>query len=103
MEPPAKLSAGIPRRDLRQLLYGHGPERIGDLALQQGAPDLLPRLDEAAPPRFPLKGKDAQALGMRPGPEVGKMLQALEEAWRADDFATGRNELLAKLTDLSKN
>ncbi len=103
MEPPAKLSAGIPRPDLRQLLYDHGPERISDLALQQGAPDLLPRLDEAAPPPFPLKGKDALALGMRPGPEVGKILRALEEAWQADDFATGRDELLAKLTDWSKN
>lgn len=97
MAPPVKLSTDITRPALRQLLHDHGAERIADLALQQGAPELPRRIDEAMPPPFPLKGSDALALGMRPGPEVGEKLRALEEAWRADDFAASRDELLTKL------
>lgn len=97
MAPPANLSADITRPSLRQLLYDHGAEGIGDLALQQGLPELLPRIDEATPPPFPLKGSDALALGMRPGPNVGQKLRALEEAWRADDFVASRDQLLAEL------
>ncbi len=102
MQPPANLSADISRPALRQLLYDHGPERMGDLALQQGVPDLTARMDDATPPPFPLKGSDALALGMQPGPKVGEKLRALEEAWRADDFAASRDELLAELANLDK-
>jgi len=100
MAPPVQLSADITRPALRQLLHDHGAERIGDLALQQGLPELPPRIDEATPPPFPLKGSDALALGMRPGPEVGEKLRALEETWRADDFAASRDELLAMLKSM---
>ena len=103
MEPPANLSADISRPALRQLLYDHGPERIGDLALRQGVPNLIARINDATPPPFPLKGSDALALGMQPGPEVGERLRALEDAWRADDFAASRDELLAELANINQS
>ena len=97
MFPPAILSADIPRPALRQLLYDHGAEAITDLALQQGIKDLVPRIKEATPPLFPLKGSDALAIGMKPGPMVGEALRDLEAAWRADDFTAGRDDLLEQL------
>ncbi|MBT6587658.1 MAG: CCA tRNA nucleotidyltransferase [Rhodospirillaceae bacterium] len=97
MSPPLTLSATITRPALRQLLYEHGAEVMTDLALQQGLPDLAPRIVEATPPRFPLKGSDALALGMKPGPKMGEALRALEATWRADDFKASRDELLEKL------
>ncbi len=97
MAPPARLTATMDRATLRQLLYDHGVERISDLALQQGVPELLPRIQEAAPPPFPLTGRDALEIGMRPGPGVGEALRALEDAWQANDFAASRDELLAEL------
>ena len=100
IDPPAKLSPEIARPALRQLLYDHGANQISDLALQQGVPELLPRIDEATPPPFPLKGSDALALGMHAGPEIGNILRSLEDEWRANDFAASRDELLAALTDL---
>ena len=98
MDPPMTLSGDMERKVLRQLLHDHGFERIGDLAQQQGAADLLPRLRDAAPPPFPLSGRDAVALGMTPGPEVGRTLRQLEAEWRAGDFAASREQLLAELT-----
>lgn len=97
MAAPSQLTAAISRTALRQLLYDHGVEAINDLALQQGVPELLPRIQEAPPPPFPLTGRDALALGMQPGPAVGEALRALEDAWRANDFAASRDELLAEL------
>ncbi|NQV60831.1 MAG: CCA tRNA nucleotidyltransferase [Alphaproteobacteria bacterium] len=99
MAPPVQLTVMIARSDLRQLLYEHGAEQIGDLALQQGVPQLLPPIQEAAPPPFPLSGRDALAIGMPPGPGVGKALRALETEWRANDFAAGRDELIAALAE----
>ncbi|MDP7546517.1 MAG: CCA tRNA nucleotidyltransferase [Alphaproteobacteria bacterium] len=97
MAPPVQLAATIARPALRQLLYDHGSERISDLALQQGIPELLPSIQAAAPPPFPLSGRDAVAVGMKPGPGVGKALRALEAEWRANDFAADREQLLAEL------
>ena len=99
MAPPVEITAGMARTTLRQLLYDHGVEPIGDLALQQGLPELLIRIQEAAPPSFPLSGRNALAAGMRPGPGVGKALRALEAEWRASDFAASRDELLAALSE----
>lgn len=99
MAPPAQLTPSMARTALRQLLYDHGAERIDDLARQQGAAGLLPRLQDAAPPAFPLSGRDAVAAGMRPGPAVGQALRALEASWRANDFAATRQQLLAELAE----
>ena len=97
MAPPVRMTGTMARTTLRQLLYDHGVERISDLALQQGVPELLPSIPEAAPPPFPLTGRDALEIGMSPGPGVGAALRALEEEWRARDFAAGRDQLLAEL------
>ncbi|MBT3532513.1 MAG: CCA tRNA nucleotidyltransferase [Rhodospirillaceae bacterium] len=97
MTPPSGFSAALTRPALRQLLYDHGPDAIADLTRQQGAHDLLPRIAEATPPAFALTGRDAIALGMRPGPEVGKILRRLEQTWRDTDFAADREQLLASL------
>ncbi|SCZ43716.1 CCA tRNA nucleotidyltransferase [Afifella marina] len=46
-------------------------------------------------PTFPLTGKDLLAAGYQPGPELGKLLNELEERWLEVDFAISREELLA--------
>jgi poly(A) polymerase len=56
---------------------------------------LLP--DRWEVPRFPLGGRDALAVGLSPGPQVGTLLAALESEWVADDFAAGTDELRARL------
>jgi tRNA nucleotidyltransferase/poly(A) polymerase len=46
-------------------------------------------------PTFPLQGQDLIAAGMKPGPEMGQRLKALEQAWIDSGFDLGREELLA--------
>lgn len=52
------------------------------------------------PPRFPIGGKDAAALGIPEGPAVGRLLKAVEEAWIADDFSGDADACRAKLRAL---
>lgn len=51
-------------------------------------------------PRFPLSGQDVIALGMKPGPALGDVLVAVEDAWIAGDFAEDRDGLLTKLREV---
>jgi len=38
------------------------------------------------PPVFPIGGRDVAALGVPAGPDTGRLLRAVEDAWIADDF-----------------
>ncbi|MGH7088608.1 MAG: CCA tRNA nucleotidyltransferase, partial [Stellaceae bacterium] len=58
---------------------------------------LLTLAARAAPPPFPLRGRDVTARGVAPGPAVGEMLQAIEAWWEAGDFRAGRAGCVAEL------
>ena len=62
----------------------------GDLAA------LAARASAWARPKFPVGGSDALAAGLA-GPDIGKALGALEEAWIASGFTLPRNALVARL------
>jgi poly(A) polymerase len=47
-------------------------------------------------PVFPLGGDDALAAGLK-GPDIGKRLRTLEEAWIASGFRLSREDLLSRL------
>jgi len=51
------------------------------------------------PPALPVKGKDALALGLAPGPAVGKALAEVEAWWMAEDFRPDRAACLARLRE----
>ena len=48
-------------------------------------------------PTFPLRGSDAMALGLSPGPRIGTLLADLEAEWIAEDFASDAAELRTRL------
>jgi poly(A) polymerase len=48
-------------------------------------------------PEFPLKGRDVSVLGVPAGPEIGRLLQDVEEWWVAGDFAAERAGCLAEM------
>ncbi|MGB1547598.1 MAG: CCA tRNA nucleotidyltransferase [Alphaproteobacteria bacterium] len=97
-------------KDVRRALYGFGAERVQDEALlrwaRQGegfAAAARAALDEVAawePVAFPLKGKDLQALGVPPGPEMGTLLERLETWWIDGDFQASRGACLEKAKEL---
>jgi len=51
-------------------------------------------------PVFPLTGKDAVAGGIKPGPEMGRVLRRVEGWWMAGGCVAGREACLAELRDV---
>ena len=86
----------------RAALYRLGARFFVDrVLLAIGAPgDWKGALALAAdwtPPELPVGGADALALGLRPGPAVGRLLEAVEAWWIAADFAPDREACLVDL------
>jgi len=93
VESPDEVWGGF-----RRLIYRHGREAVLDAVALSGAHAgkpaaevgaLLDRLRELDVPVFPLKGAELIALGLTPGPEVGRQLAAIEADWLRHDFSQG--------------
>jgi poly(A) polymerase len=54
-------------------------------------------------PRFPLTGRDVMQAGVPEGPQVGRVLAALENGWVEGDFAASEGDLRARLKVLAAN
>jgi poly(A) polymerase len=92
------------------VLYRLGADRYRDLALLSAADEKIDRdrLGELlglardwTAPVFPLAGRDVTALGIPPGPRVGRLLAAVHDWWEAGDFAANRAGCLAQLRELA--
>ena len=111
--------ADLDRAARRRLFYRLGAERFRDAALHAWA-DALSRgagverhdsdgwIDlvatiESALPDFPLRGRDALDLGLAPGPEIGRMIAAVESWWIDGDFRAGRAACLDHLALLARS
>ena len=98
----------------QRLVHVHGGEAVADATILAWAERLaevakLPSDETAArrtmleialawkSPTFPIDGKDAQALGLERGPQIGKVLRQVENWWAAGDFNADRDACLAQL------
>jgi poly(A) polymerase len=82
--------------DARALAYRLGREQAIDRLLLAGA-DAAP-LSDWEIPRFPLKGGEIVAKGVSAGPEVARLLRAIEDRWVAEGFP-GRERVEALLNE----
>ncbi|MBD7940691.1 CCA tRNA nucleotidyltransferase [Brevundimonas guildfordensis] len=57
---------------------------------------LLALAADWAPPKLPVGGRDLARLGLKPGPETGRVLKAFEDGWIADDFPDHDHEVRLK-------
>lgn len=57
---------------------------------------LLALAADWTPPKLPVGGRDLARLGLKPGPETGRILKAFEESWIADDFPDQGHEARLK-------
>ena len=57
---------------------------------------LLALAADWAPPKLPVGGRDLAQLGLKPGPETGRVLKAFEDSWIADDFPDHGHEARLK-------
>jgi poly(A) polymerase len=63
--------------------------------------ELLALAGDWTPPRFPLAGGDITALGIPPGPRVGRLLAGVHEWWEAGDFTADRALCVTYLRELA--
>ncbi len=88
----------------RAALYRLGTSLFIDRVLLEGPDDWRAALALArswTPPELPISGADALALGLKPGPQVGALLDAVERWWIAGDFSADRAACLAELKRLA--
>jgi poly(A) polymerase len=104
MLEPLPAEAG----NFRALLYRLGPTLFVDRLLLAG--DVLGDWRQGlalargwTPPSLPVGGADALKLGLEPGPQVGRLLEAVERWWIAGDFAADRAACLAELERLARD
>lgn len=86
--------------ELRRALADTPPEvLIARSWLMQGADGaaLRARLAAENRPEFALAGRDALALGMRPGPEIGLLIRDVREWWTAGGCIASATECRAEL------
>ena len=57
---------------------------------------------EWTPPELPVGGADVLKLGLKPGPKVGALLEAVERWWIEGDFTADRAACLAELERLAR-
>lgn len=78
----------------RALIYRDGRQAFEDRVMRawasggdpDGARRLLALAQGWARPSLPVGGRDLARLGLKPGPETGRVLKAFEDGWIADDF-----------------
>jgi len=90
--------------NLRASLYRLGTKLFIDRVLLDAPGDWRAALTLAGawtPPDLPIGGNDALALGLKPGPKVGALIEAVEQWWIAGDFLADRDACLAELRRLA--
>jgi poly(A) polymerase len=73
-------------RPIRQLAHAIGIDAARDVHLLAGDPAAVAALADWQVPEMPLKGGDIVARGIAVGPEVARILKAVEAEWVAEDF-----------------
>ena len=93
----------------RRALYRDGPQQWQRRALAAAVAGAGPRWRAlyALPqswqvPHFPLRGADALALGIAPGPLVGELLARVEAWWIEGDFTADEAALRQRLAELAR-
>lgn len=97
-------------KGVRRALYGFGAERVVDSTLlhwaqagegfSEPARAALAEAQSWQPVEFPVKGRDLQALGVPAGPEMGVLLESLQDWWIEGDFQATRAACLERAKEL---
>ncbi|MGV3731716.1 MAG: CCA tRNA nucleotidyltransferase [Sphingopyxis sp.] len=84
-------------RPVRQLAHAIGIDAARDVHLLAGDPAAVQALVDWQVPALPVKGGDIVARGIAAGPDVARILKAVEAEWVAEDFPGA--ERVAELVD----
>jgi poly(A) polymerase len=105
--------ARLPEHALKVELYRHGEPAFNRAMRLAWARSDAPATDQAwthksllaarwSPPTMPVSGADVLALGIPPGPRIGRALRAFEAWWVEAEFPGDRNAHIARLSALAE-
>ncbi len=112
LKAEARIAPDLSGQEIRRLTYELGREVFFDGAQLAAAFSKISDAEYArlagiadawTVPEFPVSGGDVVAAGVRPGPDVARVLSAAEDAWIAEDFPgeeRAREILAEKTADL---
>ncbi len=69
------------------------------LAYYLGEHAIADELKSKKKPVFPVTGKDLIGAGVKPGPDMGKILKKLERKWKDDGYKMSKEELLKDMEE----
>ena len=72
-------------------------ERITSLAKYHNKLSIMDEMKKQGISDFPVSGKDLIAAGVKPGPEMGKILQNLRRKWQESDYKLSKDDLIGRL------
>lgn len=88
-------------KEMHRFIYYNSKELFIDLVLMNWADDkwrdILEKATSWQVPKFPISGKDMQAIGIKKGTEIGKTLKSLENWWIENDFTADKEQLLERI------
>ena len=76
------------------IINGAPKDFVIELAHLRINPKIATEIENWDVPEFPIQGRDLVSMGMKPGPDMGKMLKYLKTLWVSARFAPTRDELL---------
>ena len=89
-----EATTGLTDPQARAAIYRDGRQAFEDRVMRawaaggdaEAARRLLALAKDWVRPTMPVGGRDLARLGLKPGPETGRVLKAFEAGWIADDF-----------------
>jgi len=89
----AAMDEAAARAAIYRLGRGAFEDRLARAEAVEGEAAGLRRLAaDWAVPKMPVGGRDLARLGLKAGPDTGRILKAFEDGWVADDFPTEGHE-----------
>ncbi len=88
----------VPRPGLaffKEIAVDHGHEYAVECASLFGPSETLEATRNWVPSHFPVGGEDLIARGVKPGPEMGQILNRLKRVWMDSDYRLDKDALLA--------
>lgn len=93
LKPYQDMIVSVPNTQAKNLLKSH----VVELLHYQGRHEHAQEIKAWCIPEFPITGGHLKKLGVKPGPEFGKMLGKLKEVWKDSYFTASETDLLGKV------
>lgn len=96
LKPYQDIIVSAPNEKVRSLIKSH----VLELLHYQGKHDHAQEINTWCIPVFPITGGHLKKLGVKPGPEFGKILGKLKEIWKESYYTASEADLLEKAKSL---